>query len=392
MEQHENEEATRRFGSYLRQVRENRRLSLDAVEELSAGYAERVTKSHLSRIENGQAVPSFSRLFTLSRIYGVPVASLAERFEIDLRTQHVSADLVRRSEPDLLEEAAKLRAAGRYVEALALYESLLDRRGEAPGEEAARAVLDLRLHRANCLWHIGCYGLAKDECEEILSSPELLPGRRLLVLENFVICCVNLGRFTVAMMALEQAERDLESPEAPERLGADLSAIRGLVHVVLGEPGRAVEWYRKAIRLYEGIRDPLESCRCAVNLGYALLQSGDASAAEEILGASLATASAAGYARLEALALGTLAVLRFRKGDLAGAEGLALRSNSIARPAEHISLVFRNCFYLWRIAQARGDEGGVRANERTLRVYVSRVEDYVPEVQEFRAHLAGAKP
>jgi tetratricopeptide (TPR) repeat protein len=309
-----------------------------------------------------------------------------------LRTQQIPPDFLRRREPDLLEEGAKLRAAGRYIEALAIYEGLLDRRGDAADAEASRAVLDLRLHRANCLWHVGCYGLAKDECEEMLGSPDLAPGRRLLVLENFVICCVNLGRFTVAMMALEQAERDLESPEAPERLGADLSAIRGLVHVVLGEPERAVEWYRKAIRLYDGIRDPLESCRCTVNLGYALLQSGDRRSAEEVLGASLAAASSAGYGRLEALALGTLALLQFRKGDLAAAEALALRSNSIARPAEHISLVFRNCFYLWRIAQARGDEGGVRANERTLRVYVSRVEDYVPEVQEFRAHLAGAKP
>ena len=45
----------RRFGTYLRRLRESRKLSLDAVEELAAGYPERITKSHLSRIENGQA-------------------------------------------------------------------------------------------------------------------------------------------------------------------------------------------------------------------------------------------------------------------------------------------------------------------------------------------------
>ena len=43
------------FGAYLRKLRETRRLSLDAVEELSAAFPEKVTKSHLSRIENGLA-------------------------------------------------------------------------------------------------------------------------------------------------------------------------------------------------------------------------------------------------------------------------------------------------------------------------------------------------
>ena len=75
----------KRFGTYLRKVREERKMSLDAVEEMSVGLPERVTKSHLSRIENGQAIPTFPRMFTLSRIYGIPVSHLAERFEIALR-------------------------------------------------------------------------------------------------------------------------------------------------------------------------------------------------------------------------------------------------------------------------------------------------------------------
>ena len=74
----------KRFGMFLRGLREERRLSLDAVEELSLGLPERVTKSHLSRIENGRAVPTFPRMFSLSQIYGIPVAYLAERFEISL--------------------------------------------------------------------------------------------------------------------------------------------------------------------------------------------------------------------------------------------------------------------------------------------------------------------
>ena len=71
----------RRFGIYLRRIRVERSLSLAAVEKMSRGWPERVTKSHLSRLENGQASPSFARVYTLSMIYGIPVSFLVDRFE-----------------------------------------------------------------------------------------------------------------------------------------------------------------------------------------------------------------------------------------------------------------------------------------------------------------------
>ena len=75
---------TKRFGMYLRRIRSERRLSLAAVEKMSHGFPGRVTKSHLSRLENGQATPSFARMYTLSMIYEIPVSSLADRFELCL--------------------------------------------------------------------------------------------------------------------------------------------------------------------------------------------------------------------------------------------------------------------------------------------------------------------
>ena len=106
----------KRFGKYLREIRVERRMSLDAVEEMSLGLPERVTKSHLSRIENGQAVPSFPRMFTLSQIYGVPVSSLAERFELCLKAQMIPPTAAGKSKEEILEEARKLRRGGRHVE------------------------------------------------------------------------------------------------------------------------------------------------------------------------------------------------------------------------------------------------------------------------------------
>ncbi len=70
----------KRFGTQLRQIREDRGLSLAAVERMSAELPGRVTKSHLSRLENGLATASFAQMYTLSRIYGVSVSSLVNRF------------------------------------------------------------------------------------------------------------------------------------------------------------------------------------------------------------------------------------------------------------------------------------------------------------------------
>jgi hypothetical protein len=47
VEHDESQSEAARFGTFLRKVRERKRLSLDAVEEISAVYSERLTKSHL---------------------------------------------------------------------------------------------------------------------------------------------------------------------------------------------------------------------------------------------------------------------------------------------------------------------------------------------------------
>ena len=101
----------KRFGSYLRRLREERQLSLAAVEEMSSGLPERVTKSHLSRIENGQARPSFARMFTLSRIYDISVSSFAEGFEscVEQRIGRSGLPSQLGDNPDQLERAIKVR-------------------------------------------------------------------------------------------------------------------------------------------------------------------------------------------------------------------------------------------------------------------------------------------
>ena len=106
----------REFGRYLRRIREDRRLSLDSVEEMTSGYPDRVTKSHLSRIENGSAVPSFGKLFALSQIYGVPISAMAERFELDLLRETQATDISASTPADALAQLDRLEMAGNYRE------------------------------------------------------------------------------------------------------------------------------------------------------------------------------------------------------------------------------------------------------------------------------------
>lgn len=390
MEQQENIRGSRRFGSYLRRVREGRRLSLDAVEELSSGYAERVTKSHLSRIENGQALPSFPRLFALGRIYGVPVSSLAERFEVEFQREQTPLTLETRSDEQLLSDARKLRMAGRYAEALACYTIGLERMQES--RDAAREGLAIfRLGQITCLVHLNRYEFAKAECEELLGDRSLGSIDRLKALQLFVICCIQMSRFAVALMGLEQARKEVDTPGAPVSMRADLEALGGQIHVATGHCELAIPSFELALRIYEQLPNTYEACRSKINLAAALMEAGDKQTARQHLESAITVAETEGYDRLRALAISHLAVLAYEGKDLLQAEAFALRSNAIAREREFISLVFRNCYYLWKIAGLQGDLSGARSNERALRTYLSRVEEFLPEAEAFRAYMAGGE-
>ena len=386
----------RRFGKFLRKVREGRKLSLDAVEEMSASFPERMTKSHLSRIENGHAEPSFRKLFALSQIYGMPLVTLAERFELDLKRELVPVDVAGKTETEIETEVTRQIESGRYTEALmmliAAVDGLRDRLEgtDASGEETSW-IRRFRQGIIDCLVHLGRYESAKLEAEELLSDEDLTAEQRLGALHDFVICCYRLSRFTVAMMALEQADKDLSLSNVPGKRQADFAVLRGNILAVTGRPSDSLSAYGRALGIYESLANPFEGCKTRINMASAMIDLGANNRAREQLEAALLVAEASSYDRLSALARSHMAVLAFKMGDFGAAESWAIRSNAIARSREFIPLVFRNCYYLWKIARESGDEAGVKANERTLRTLLSRVEGHLPEAEAFRVALAGGE-
>lgn len=376
----------KRLGGYLRGLREGRKLSLDAVEEMSVGYPERITKSHLSRIENGQAMPTFSRMFTLSQIYGIPVASLAEQFEVDLIRGMVPSDIDTKSDADLLEAASKLRIAGRYREALQFYGVVLDRTHHEGAD-----LIELRLNRINCLVMLGRFHSAKEDVELLLGSPDLSAEQRVIALQYLVNCCFRMGRYTVAKMALENAKLEIAVLPEDHRLHAYLVGLEGRLLNVLGQHEPAVACFRKSLALFEAMNQGFYACRNRLFLGSTLADMGRNAEARLHLNKVIETARKEGFERQRAYALGALGVLAYRENDQELAESRCLQSNHIARPREYFGLIFQNCYYLWRIALARDDQAAVISNERTLRAYLSRVEEHLPEAVEYRSHLTGGE-
>jgi tetratricopeptide (TPR) repeat protein len=192
-------------------------------------------------------------------------------------------------------------------------------------------------------------------------------------------------------MGLSQAEREIAGPGVPERLRADLEATKGNILTALGRQNEAVESYGRALERYEALSIPFEACRTRINMTSALIELGETTRARILLRQTLAEAEAGGYERQSALALSNLALLHFSTGDLSAAETYCIRSNTIARPREFLSVVFRNCYYLWKVALELGDQAAATAHEKTLKTYVSRIEESFTELELYRAYLTGGK-
>ena len=100
-------QGNRRFGAYLRALRESRHWSLDHVEALTDQEGEPITRSLLSRLERGEAGVSAARLLTLARLYSLAGSELAERLDTDEELARIdfeaaaglsAAELLRRGE------------------------------------------------------------------------------------------------------------------------------------------------------------------------------------------------------------------------------------------------------------------------------------------------------
>ena len=379
-----------RFGQFLRKTRESRRLSLGAVEAMSRDLAARVSKSHLSRLETGHAVPTLPRMSVLSRIYGIPVSLLAQRLESCLKPKAPPSPPPSGSPDAILVRAVRLRTAGHHREALPLFEALLDSY-QRQLDDTSLVLADLRLEHLNCLVKLSREDSAKEHCETLLNSTWLTERQKVIALQYFAICCYRLGRLTVARMATDSAKAKLARLPRSEDLCAHLSVVEGNLLFATNRVPEAVTAYQSALRGFKSQLDELEACRTALNLAAAMVELGSGSHVEVLLRDTLETTIATGHKRQQAYALSHLALLAFGNNSVENAQTYCLRSNHIARPRGYISILFRNCYYLWRAAQLQSDGSARKTHERTLLKHLSEVEDNMPEAEAFRTHVKSTR-
>jgi tetratricopeptide (TPR) repeat protein len=331
-------------------------------------------------------------MFALSQIYGMPITTVAERFETDLQLEMRPVDISGMGSEQIQQELEQLKVSGRYSESLAISSAALERFQRLHGAERDVGFLhELRLYHINSLVHLGRYESAKVDCERLLNNKELTARQHLWALLSFVTCCYRLKRFTIAQMALAKADEALAREDHTDRMRAMTETIRAPVCYAMGRIEEAAQSFTRALELFRALADPFEESKARINLSQALIELGELKRARMHLATALKSSEESGYDKLAALALSHLSLVAWRLEEPAQAETYALRSNAIARPREYLSIVFRNCFYLRNIAEQRADRAAVRSNERTLKAYLSRVEPDLPEAIAYRAQLAGGE-
>jgi tetratricopeptide (TPR) repeat protein len=297
------------------------------------------------------------------------------------------AELDGRSDEEVLSKFEGLFYSGEFNEALVLVWALVDRvqASDGPGDKVA----ELRLKIIVCLMKLGRYEFAKAQCEKILSGPKHGESTRLRALQLFANACFRLQLHQVALLALDECERGAHHVGGSGRFRADVLALRGNLHQDSARPDDALAAYEKALEIYSATGEAYEMLAVRLNMAVAETDRERLDSARDMLESLLLVLEAGQHERLRAQAFSHLGVIHFRSGRLEAAEGFAIKSNSIARPREYHAIVFRNCFYLWRIAKLRGDDGAVRLNERTLRTYLARIEESFPELDEYRRLTSG---
>lgn len=101
---------SKKFGEYLRELRESRKLTLREVEKLA-----KISNAYLSQIEGGKrGVPNIRILTRLSEAYGVPLNDIVRAAEeetqsgsVDVEVTSPNTDFVSRGYEKLSEEGKR---------------------------------------------------------------------------------------------------------------------------------------------------------------------------------------------------------------------------------------------------------------------------------------------
>lgn len=363
----------KRFGSYLRALREARHLTLEDVERLTLEEPEPVTRSLLSRLENGKAKVSTLKLMALARLYGVRLGLLAERLEIDHELSLDDNEEVLELSPEqLLRRARQAAINGQIHRALYLYEQA-EIAALTDGDDKL-AHVRARLGTARAMLAAGRFRTARSVLEELAAEPLDEEGRAWTL---YLLCRCYLGlEQHLLAKAVVGSLKELPDPVPPE-IAALVPGVDAEVLAWEGRLDEALESWLSCLDQSRRTADDEGAVSAMIQL--AAIQRRRSQYAEGLRWLDRARS------RAEELGLtGHMVGILTEKGRielLRGRAESARRAWSEARRIARRLRLHRELFdiylELWRLAEREGQLGQIRACLRTLK-QLARLLERVP--------------
>lgn len=352
-----------RFGTYLRALREARRLTLDDVEKATLEEPEPVTRSLLSRLELGNANISAVKLVSLARIYRVRVGLLAERLELDQQLEQIRHEGASEwSTDDLLGRAAAAGRAGQVTRALLLYEQAELRALGAGTEPLVRHRARLGVSRA--LAAAGRLRAARSVVEDMLA--ERLPHEeRAWAFYYFAKTSLTLGHTLMARagyLSLKEVPRPW-----PLEIEASAPGFEGEYLAYEGRLDQAVQVFLDGADAARRACDPGSEVHCLFRLAEIGRRRGRLGEALEWIAKTRELARAHGIAQMVVQAETEEGRIHMARRRPALARDAWTRGRQLARTLDLNPELFDIYLELWRLARLERDRAEERAALHNLR-------------------------
>lgn len=313
------------LGRALRALREQGQLSLDDVERSTREAGVRVTRSHLSRVENGQADLALPRFLGLMRAMGEPPAAIIERLDALLSDPRGTVESRLHAASRAAKAGDPVRAAREWRAAFSMPGTSFD---AATWREWIFAEASSGHWRAAA--RIAHHALGEAHAPDpraLLRAAAALAGARLHV-PAAAFARASVPHFSrearlveaVALLAgdrLDEAATAIDSETAHPRDEANGIALSIKAEILLAL-GQANSAHRTALRACEFVRTPAARVEAKVTLARTLTAIRRPAAGLRALGE--ASVEARGQALLDIVARCHLEAERLRRLD-ADAEG-----------------------------------------------------------------------
>ncbi|MCU0222868.1 MAG: helix-turn-helix domain-containing protein [Acidobacteria bacterium] len=373
---------SKRFGSYIRALRESRRLTLEDVERLTMQEPEPITRSLLSRLENGKARVSALKLMALSRLFRVRLGLLAERLELSHELARLEQEgLEQWPLDDLLARARQAGLAGEIPRALLLYEQAELRALEA-GDPRPRA--RCRIGAARALAAAGRFHAARALLDD-LTTEALSPEDRAWTLFLVARVAFGLGQPLLARAA-HAALRELPRPW-PAEVEAGAPALHAQCLESDGQLDAALEAWLQAVDGARRAGEPQLEAAGMTALAAIERRRGRLAQAADWARRARAVAEARGLSQavVQALVEESRTEAQRRRGD--SARALLAQARRLARKLDLAPELFDVYLELWRLGVREHDQAEARAALRALRQVVRFLESYPPGADDVRPLL-----